>query len=130
MTTQELDRLAATEIMKWAVFDLSVDNGYSVAPCPKIIQNVLGEWIYFGTDGNTMKWSPTIDEAHAALVREKMRADGREITLTAYSGGDTAQISKGDIHLTVAEEVGRMCYALVAVCLLAVGAVKERDLHG
>ena len=116
MTNQRFNRLAATEIMRWT---LSND------------QNDCAYWV--NEDGLVECWVegfiPAADESDAAQVREKMRADGWEIHMTAHKRGDTVEMYRNGSNFVVFEEVRRMCYALTACALLAVGAIKESDLN-
>jgi len=108
------DALAATEVMGWAW-----DGSMRIWMAIEDLEMCMAE----GFD-----WSPTTNEAHAAEVREKMRADGWEVIMTSHKRGDTVQMYRPGSSFVVTEEVGRMCYALTACALLAVSAIKEGEL--
>lgn len=127
MQNEVLDRLAAEHIMGYGVYSASaiIPKG---APYPRLVEVAGGGYRFWTSVNSFTFWSPTTNEAHAALVREKMRAEGW----------------KWDIE--IGEDVYACCYrhegtrnpyargkefasAIVRSALLAVEAITEEDLN-
>lgn len=117
MTTAEMDRLAATGVMGWEW------NG-------EITQT--NRWMFpNGQFAARYDWSPATDERQAAMVREKMRAEGWEVSMVAHKRGDTVTICKsGGPWWTSERGVGQMPLALTATALLACGLATEEEING
>ena len=120
MTTQEMDRLAITRILKW-----HWEEPYHDMP---------GWWVDEKGEDKTSRireeFSPTTNEAHAAMVREKMASDGWLVSTCVDDGEWSASLWKqGSQSFVVTRDEPMMPYCLTAAALLAVGAVTEGDIN-
>ncbi|NBW10817.1 MAG: hypothetical protein EBR82_22595 [Caulobacteraceae bacterium] len=130
MTNEQMDRLAAIEIMKWELLPghrelLSVDVYLSTNESHTPNDEPLEASV----------WSPTTNEAHAALVREKMRADGWALVIEAdHFGLYRVEWSRFEADNLFASRFTRwwdtLPLALTTAALLAVGACKEEEING
>ena len=119
MTTQELDRLAAEKVMGWEVYTAMDD----ARPITYIDQHLNLQV--------AACWSPTTNEAHAALVRERMRELGWILELLAHPKFHVAKwINEYDRRAVASSRLGTpsVAYAITQAALLAVGAVTEGEL--
>jgi len=91
MTTQQMDRLAAEKVMGLDVYSLDRD-GYQEAAYPKVIENVDGVWMYFVSKNVHFTWAPSSNEQCAAMVREKMAADGWLVNTCVHDGEWSASV--------------------------------------
>jgi len=133
LTDAEKTRRLAEGCMGWEVFPLDRD-GYSGAPRPKLIEQITGvhpkQWAVFRKDGKSELWDPLTDEAHAAEVREAMRAKGWSI----YQGAipvehlpHSASVFKvGGLYVSTRAQLSTA--ALCHAALLALGLAKEEEL--
>lgn len=121
MTTQELDRLAAEKVMGWEVYTAMDD----ARPITYIDQHLNLQV--------AACWSPTTNEAHAAMVRERLRELGWDIEISIPSRGScTVDMCYPNVTPTqdryVRAEDDEFLLALTTAALLAVGAVTEGEL--
>jgi len=120
MTTQEMDRLAAEKIMGW------------------VRHTIFGSWMTVENaevkENASPYWSPTTNEQHAAMVREKMRKRGWDIEISALSQGDwTVELCFSNVTPTQDKYItaeGDLTFALTAAALLACGLATEEEIDG
>lgn len=127
MTDAELTRLAAEKVMMWKCFGLE-DSGYSESPNPKCIQNVLGQWIVYGTTPTFEQFDPLADWRAAGAIVEKMRADGWSFRVGQDSGEPLPWAEFGTEQGECAVHHAVIPTAITKAALLAVGAITEADL--
>jgi len=131
LTDAEKTRRLAEGCMGWEVFPLDRD-GYSGAPRPKLIEQITGvhpkQWAVFREDGKSDLWDPLTDEAHAAEVREAMRAKGWEVLLTYAKRQDISSMSNKAVDIIRGGEHGAMMRLVAECALLALGLAKEEKL--
>lgn len=114
MQNEQLDRLAAEKVMGWRL----------------AVHQWIGEW---GEVEDTLSnWSPTTNEANAALVREKMRADGWILRLYAHPRFHEAEwVFEADRIRIGQSRLGTpsVAFAITQAALLAVEAITEEEVN-
>lgn len=117
MTTQEMDRLAATEVMRWRVEIINEDGTVS-AYRDDLFRLRLAE-----------DFQPSTNEEYSEMVRDKMASDGWLVSACVDDGEWSASLwRQGSRSFVVTRDKPMMPYCLTAAALLAVGAVKEEDI--
>jgi hypothetical protein len=121
MTTQQMDRLAAEKVMLWRANEM----GIYLMTCRESA-SIIKAGIVTVSD-----WSPTTNEQHAAMVREKMAADGWLVNTCVHDGEWSASVwRQGAPSFVVTRDKPMMTYCLTAAALLAVSACTEEDVNG
>ena len=73
-------------------------------------------------------WQPLTNEAHAAEVREAMRAKGWEVVTTYAKRREIASMSDKAVDVVRSGEHGTMMRLAAECALLALGLAKEEEL--
>lgn len=109
MDIKELNEAAAREVMGWgAGTKFWVDEDGEIA-------------VYCHA------WSPTTNEYQAAMLRDKMRAEGWEITTASSKRGDGVMVRKGRIDYTWSAEAGQMPLAMTRAAVMAKRLEKDEQ---
>lgn len=122
MTNEQIDRLAAEKVMLWRANQM----GIYVMTCRESASIIKAGIV------TVNNFSPTTNEAHAAMVREKMRELGWYFVAKIETNGLTLATfhRDGGYPYIITHLSGDLKYCITAAAMLAVGACREEEING